>query len=65
MEAKKKRKIALFLGSFCMAIGALNLILSFVIRMETGSPLLVTGIGALTTGIILVAVSKKKPAPLD
>ncbi len=65
MDANKKTKFARVLGSICLAVGAVNLILFVVDRPQSGSPLLVTGVSALTTGFILVAVSKRKPTPGD
>ena len=59
MDTKQKIKFARVLGTICIVIGAVNLIIAAVDR-PAGPALSVTGISALTTGIILIAVSKKK-----
>ncbi len=67
MDADKKAKAARILGYICLTIGGLNIMLAVVQmaqdRTLTGSPLLITGISALTIGIIMVALGKQKPTP--
>ena len=63
MDANQKAKTARILGYFCLAVGALNLTIFVVNRPESGTALFVTGIGALSTGIIMVGLGRKKPPP--
>ena len=63
MDSNKKVTTALVLGYICLAVGALNLILVVVNRPESGTALLVTGISALSAGIFMVALARKKSTP--
>ncbi|MEE9473286.1 MAG: hypothetical protein V3V82_04815 [Acidimicrobiia bacterium] len=62
MDADKKAKFARILGYVCVAVGVLNLSLAVVDR-PVGSALPVTGLSALTLGIIMIARGKQKPTP--
>ena len=63
MDSSKKAMTARVLGYICLAVGALNLILVVVDRPESGTALLVTGISALSIGIFMVALARKKSTP--
>ncbi len=63
MDSNKKVTTARVLGYICLAVGALNLILVVVDRPESGTTLLVTGISALSAGIFMVALARKKSTP--
>ncbi len=63
MDSNKKARIARVIGYSCLAVGALNLTLVVVNRPQSGSALLVTGIAAFSSGIIMVALGRKKPPP--
>ena len=64
MNDMKKRRTAKILGYICVSVGALNLTITVVVaireQMLAGSSLLLTGIGALTTGIILLVLASRK-----
>jgi hypothetical protein len=60
MDSNKKARVARVLGYICLAVGTLNLILVVVGRPEMRTALLATGFSALTLGIIMVALGKKK-----
>ena len=64
MDTNQKIKFARVLGSICIVVGAVNLIFAAVDR-PTGPTLFVTGISALSMGIILIAVSKRKSTSGD
>jgi uncharacterized membrane protein HdeD (DUF308 family) len=67
MNSAKKARIAMVLGYICLVVGVLNVTIVVVSmardEMQEGSPLLVTGLAAISCGIIMLAVSKRKPAP--
>ena len=63
MDSNKKATFARVLGYICLAVGALNLIFVVVDRPESGTALFVTGISALSIGIIMIALGRKKTAP--
>ena len=63
MDANKKARVARVLGYICITVGTLNLILVVAGRTQSGSALLVTGVSALTGGIFMVALGKRKPTP--
>ena len=65
MNAEQKRRTARILGYICILAGALNLTLTVVkaIQEQTleGSPLLITGIVALSMGVFMLALGRQKP----
>lgn len=67
MNSGKKARIARILGYICLGTGGLNLTIVGVSmaqdEMQQGSPLLVTGLAALSSGVIMLALGKRKPAP--
>jgi len=65
MNSDQKVRTARIIGFVCLVAGALNLTITAV-RMIRGqpqidTPLLVTGIVALTAGIFMLALAKQKP----
>ncbi len=67
MSPDQKARTARILGYICVAVGALNLTLVAVQaagdQTQAGSPLLVTGVAALTIGFIMLALGKRKSTP--
>ena len=63
MDSTQKAKTARILGYICLAVGALNLILTLADREQTGSPLLSTGLSAIGIGIIMVFLGRRRPTP--
>ena len=65
MNAEQKRKTARILGYICILVGALNLTITAVKASQEqaleGSPLLITGIVAVSMGIFMLALGKQKP----
>jgi len=65
MNSGQKVRTAQILGYICIAAGALNLVIAAVrvIRGQPlpGTPLLVTGIVALSGGIFMLVLAKQKP----
>ena len=62
MNADKKAAFARILGYICVAVGLLNLALAVVDRPGR-SALTATGLSALTLGITMIALGKRKPKP--
>ncbi len=64
MNPDKKANLARILGYFCIAVGVLDLVLAGILmlrgRTEVRYPLLGTGFVALTGGIIMVALGKRR-----
>jgi len=64
MGPDRKTKAARILGYICVVAGALNLVLAgvLVLRDQTlmGFPLLLSGVGALTLGIIVLTRGEQK-----
>jgi hypothetical protein len=65
MDPDRKAKIGRILGYVCVAAGALDLVLAGILMLrgqtEVRYPLLGTGFGALTGGIILLALGRQRP----
>lgn len=61
MDTNQKLKLGRVLGSICIVVGAVNLIF-YVMDRPNGSALLATGIGALSGGFLIIALSTKKPS---
>ena len=65
MTADQKAKIARTLGYICVVAGLLNLGITGVHALqgqtEGASPLLVTGVVALSMGIFMLALGRRKP----
>jgi len=65
MTPDQKAKTARILGYICVVTGALNLVLAGTLALlgetQVGFPLLGTGVGALTVGIIILTRGKQKP----
>jgi len=65
MTPDQKAKPARLLGYTCVAVGALNLAITgvraFQGQTEAVSALLVTGVVALSMGIFMLALGKRKP----
>ena len=65
MNATQKVRMARILGTICVIVGSVNLILALVRvigdQAQTGSPLFVTGIAALSGGTMLLILSKRTP----
>ena len=65
MTPDQRVRFAHILGYICVVVSALNLVLAAVIalkdRSEVGFSLLGSGAGALTLGIILLALAKQRP----
>ena len=64
MDPDRKTKAAHILGYICVVAGALNLVLASVLvlrdQTQMGFPLLGSGVGALTLGIIVLTRGKQK-----
>jgi hypothetical protein len=64
MGPDRKAKIARILGYVCVAAGALNLVLAGILTLrgqtQVTFPLLGTGFGALTVGIIMLTRGKQR-----
>ena len=64
MNPDRKTKAARIVGYICVVAGALNLVLAGVLvlwdQTQDGFPLVATGSGALTLGIILLTRGKQK-----
>lgn len=64
MDPDRKAKIARILGYICVAAGAFNLVIAGILMLrgqtEVRYPLLGTGFGALTGGIIMLALGKQR-----
>lgn len=64
MDADRKTKIGRILGYVCVAVGALNLVLAGILTLRGQTqaifPLLGTGFGALTVGIIMLTLGKQQ-----
>jgi hypothetical protein len=64
MDPDRKAKIARILGYVCVAAGALDLVLAGILMLrgqtEVRYPLLGAGFGALTGGIIMLALGKQR-----
>ena len=64
MDSERKQKLARILGYVCLAVGALNVVLAGILMLRDQTQvgaLLGSGAGALTMGIIMLAVTKRKP----
>ena len=65
MNAMQKVRMARVLGTICVIVGSVNLVLALVRgigdQAQTGSPLFVTGIAALSGGAMLLLLSKRTP----
>jgi len=65
MDPDQKVKLARILGYICVLVGAFNLVLAGVLALrdqtQVGFPLLGSGAGALTMGIIMLALARQKP----
>ena len=65
MTPGQKAKAARILGYICVVVGVLNLAISGVHALqgqtEGRSPLLVTGVVAVSMGIFMLALGKQKP----
>ena len=65
MTPDQKATTARILGYICVVVGVLNLAITGVRALqgqtEGGSPLLVTGVVALSMGIFMLALGKRKP----
>ena len=64
MDPDRKAKIARILGYVCVAAGAFNLVIAGILMLrgqtEVRFSLLGTGFGALTGGIIMLALGKQR-----
>ena len=69
MTPDQKAKTARILGYISLVVGVVNLTIigvqAFQGEAESGSPLLVTGVAALSTGIFMLALGKRKPTSQD
>jgi len=65
MNPDQKARTARILGYICVVAGALNLVLAGMLvlrdQQQIGVPLLGSGIGALTLGIIMLTRGKQRP----
>jgi hypothetical protein len=65
MNAEQKVRMARVLGVICLVVGAMNLVIVLVQgggeQSQTGSPLFITGLAALSGGALMLAVSKRRP----
>jgi len=65
MTADQKAKTARILGYICVVVGVLNLAIAVVYALQGQtdgrSPILVTGVVALSMGIFMLALGKRKP----
>lgn len=65
MNSVQKVRTARIIGFVCLAVGALNLTITAVHMIrgqpQADTPLLVTGIAALMSGIFMLALAKQKP----
>jgi uncharacterized integral membrane protein len=65
MSPDRRAKTARMLGYICVVAGALDLVLAGVLALRDQTqaelPLLGAGIGALTLGIIMLALGKQGP----
>jgi hypothetical protein len=65
MDSDRKTKTALILGYICVVVGALNLVIGGILllrgQQQVGFPLLGSGFGALTVGIIVLTRGKQRP----
>ena len=65
MNAMQKVRMARILGTICVIVGSVNLVLALVRAIgdqaQTGSPLFVTGVAALSGGAMLLILSKRTP----
>jgi hypothetical protein len=63
MNPDQKARFARILGYICVAAGTLNLVLAGILLFRDGTqvgwPLLGTGVGALTVGLILLTRQKQ------
>ena len=61
----QKVRMARILGTICVIVGSVNLVLALVRvigdQAQTGSPLFVTGVAALSGGAMLLILSKRTP----
>lgn len=65
MSPDRKATTARILGYVCVAVGVLNLVLGALRatgQRDSGLRLLMTGIAALTIGLILMITSRRKPS---
>ncbi|NIN71388.1 MAG: hypothetical protein GTO46_05520 [Gemmatimonadetes bacterium] len=67
MDPDRKAKMARILGYVCVAVGALNLVLAGILALRGQTPvrwpLVGTGFGALTGGIIMLTLGYQRPKP--
>jgi hypothetical protein len=65
MDPDRRAKTARILGYICVVAGALNLVLAGMLALRDQTqvefPLLGAGLGALTLGIIMLALVKQRP----
>ncbi len=65
MDPDRRARTARILGYICVVAGALNLVLAGMLALrdqtQVGFPLLGTGVGALTVGIIMLTRGKQRP----
>lgn len=65
MSSNRRAKTARMLGYICVVAGALDLVLAGVLALRDQTqaefPLLGAGLGALTLGIIMLALGKQRP----
>jgi hypothetical protein len=63
MNPEQKARFARILGYICVAVGVLNLVLAGILLSRDATqvrwPLLGTGVGALTVGLILLTRPKQ------
>jgi hypothetical protein len=69
MTPDQKAKTARILGYISVVVGILNFTIigvqAFQGEAERGSPLLITGVAALSMGIFMVALGRRKPTSQD
>jgi len=67
MTPDQKATTARVLGYICVVAGVLNIAITGVHalqgELEGASPLLVTGVVALSMGVFMLALGKRKPTP--
>jgi len=65
MTPDQKARTARILGYICLMAGALDLVLALLLSLRdkalVGFPLLGSGVGAVTIGIIMLALARNKP----
>ena len=64
MDPERKAKTARILGYICVVAGAMNLVIAAMLilrgQQQVGFPLLGSGFGALTVGIIILTRRKQR-----